>query len=379
MSCHCLQCALMSQDTADDTSAATNSPEVLVTVLWRNSTTCTDLAAAEALPGHIVAVSAHWRCAEVEIARQPMQLLLQLTRHPICRDGLGPQLPSQLQLVGVMVDPMQAFAQLDLRLYRGPGSVEAAQARSRQRTRHSRQGSDVTGLGDDSSDAEYTGSTSSAGVAILPAQHSNGSPSPALPGHSAPGAPMAPSQPSAGAQDVACFPTNWSGCLLPEALLASPARAECLEKSLPDAGSMGGLNRHQWGRVYTGWRLGRSTLLTGCSATQQAIAAVVRWLRQLQQGSSAGGEPAGASVWPNSTAASIAGRQLLSTTYSCGCSDACPDGTHQSDTPSCDGCCDSGWGTCNRFLDSNMWQSVCTGKPVSPVHYSRCHGPIGAS
>ena len=218
MSCHCLQCERMSQDTADDASAATDSPEVLVTVLWQNSTTCTDLAAAEALPGHIVAVSAHWRCAESEVARQPMQLLLRLSACPSCRNGVWPHLPSQLQLVGVMVDPMQAFAQLDLRFYRGPGSVEAAQARSRQRTRQSRQGSNVTGLSDDTSGAEYTAPTSSAGVDTLPAQHSNGSPSPALPGHSAPGPTMALSA-ATGAQDVACVCHSWSGCLMPEALL----------------------------------------------------------------------------------------------------------------------------------------------------------------
>lgn len=193
----------MSQDDADNTAAATDIPEVLVTVLWRNRTACTDLAAAQALPGHIVAVSAHWRCAEVEVARQPMQLLLRLTRDPRCRDGLRPQLPSQLQLVGVMVDPMQAFAQLDLRFYRGPESVEAAQVRSRQRIRQSSQESNVTEFSDDTSDAEHMGPTSSAGVDILLAHHSNGSPSPALPSHAgnrAPDPTMAATA-SKGAQD----------------------------------------------------------------------------------------------------------------------------------------------------------------------------------
>ena len=140
-----------------------------------------------------------------------------------------------------------------------------------------------------------------------------------------------------------------------------------MEALLADAGSMGGFNRHPWGRVLAGWQLGRSLALTGCSASQKAIAAVVRWLRQNQQGSSAGEDPAGAPLWPNSTAASKAGRQLLSTIYPCGCSDACPDGTYQSATPSCNGCCDSGVGTCSFYFNSHMWQSTCTGEREAPV------------
>ena len=134
-----VQCGLLTQggSTDDDESQqahhSAGGPQVLVHVVWHNDTGCAQLPLAQALPGHIVAVAASWECAHLEAAKQPAQLLLQLKDVPQCHSSQLPSLPSHLQLMGSIVDFMEAFAKLQLKFYRGPGTVDVAHARVIQR------------------------------------------------------------------------------------------------------------------------------------------------------------------------------------------------------------------------------------------------------